>query len=279
MTSPNLDNEQNIDYALIERKDLEDIYIVTERPNIKVLEGFAASSQGQKLVSQSKNGDVEHPDDGMYENQTNRDVIVKYLQNIRKSSEVKVSYRYDPIGNMLIKEGLVKAARVYAYSDTFSYPFSITQLPQHIKKLALSGKYYSNDDAAAFHRIVQGKVQNEAARFMSKEIIDNKLSVYDAILNEGNFKHYIGRPEIKEAIHAISNGQSIGTTKFLLCPVGLNQNVGTWLTNWAKAQQEVTKELCASSIGKRATHLILKHFPHKKKMIYQKKEISDGTDT
>ena len=66
----------------------------------------------------------------MYENQTNRDVIVKYLQNIRKSSEVKVSYRYDPIGNMLIKEGLVKAARVYAYSDTFSYPFSITQLPQ-----------------------------------------------------------------------------------------------------------------------------------------------------
>ena len=130
MTSPNLDNEQNIDYALIERKDLEDIYIVTERPNIKVLEGFAASSQGQKLVSQSKNGDVEHPDDGMYENQTNRDVIVKYLQNIRKSSEVKVSYRYDPIGNMLIKEGLVKAARVYAYSDTFSYPFSITQLPQ-----------------------------------------------------------------------------------------------------------------------------------------------------
>ena len=41
----------------------------------------------------SKNGDVEHPDDGMYENQTNRDVIVKYLQNIRKSSDINFRVR------------------------------------------------------------------------------------------------------------------------------------------------------------------------------------------
>ena len=128
---------------------------MTERPNISALQGYAASEEGQKLVSVSKHGNVEHPDEGTYENKTDRDVILTYLTNIRKSGEVKVYYRYDVVGNMLIKEGLIKGARVYPYSDSFSYPFSVTQLPQHIRNLALSENHFSNDDEAAFHRIVQ----------------------------------------------------------------------------------------------------------------------------
>ena len=261
------------DWSKIERKDLEDIYKITERPNIEALEGFAASSEGQKLVSQTKNGDLEHPDEGMYENKTNRDVIIWYLNNIRKSPEVTIAYRYDPVGNMLVKEGLIKAARVYAFSDRFTYPFSITHLPQHIRKLALSENFFGNDDSAAFHRIVQGKIQNEDARRMSMEIIDDKVQVYDKILSEGTFKHYVGRADIKEAIHAISNGQTIDTTKFILCPVGIDQNVGKWLEDWAKAQQSVLKELCASDNAKKAMALIKEHFPTKtKRLFYEKKD-------
>ena len=259
--------KQTTDYSKLTRKDLEDVYIVTERPNISALLGYAASEEGQKLVSVSKHGDFEHPDEGTYENKTDRDVIRTYLTNIRKSGEVKISYRYDVVGNMLIKEGLIQGARVYPYSDSFSYPFSVTQLPQHIRNLALSENHFSNDDEAAFHRIVQGKIQNEDARRMSKEIIDDKSRVYDTILSQGEFKQYVGRPEIKEAIHAISNGQTIATTKFLLCPIAKEQNVGQWLEDWAKAQQQVTKELCSSSNAKKGIALIKKHFPTKTKLI------------
>ena len=137
--------KQTTDYSKLTRKDLEDVYIVTERPNISALQGYAASEEGQKLVSVSKHGDVEHPDEGTYENKTDRDVILTYLTNIRKSGEVRISYRYDVVGNMLIKEDLIKGARVYAYSDVYSHPFSVTQLPQHIKNLALSENHFSNE--------------------------------------------------------------------------------------------------------------------------------------
>ena len=58
--------KQTTDYSKLTRKDLEDVYIVTERPNISALQGYAASEEGQKLVSVSKHGDVEHPDEGTY---------------------------------------------------------------------------------------------------------------------------------------------------------------------------------------------------------------------
>ncbi len=80
---------------------------------------------------------------------------------------MKVKYRHDPVGEMLVKEGVLTASRVYPYSDKMKFPFSISQLPKVIRNVALCRTHRQCDDSACFHRSIMGLIKDPEALAMS----------------------------------------------------------------------------------------------------------------
>ena len=140
-------------------------------------------------------------------------------------------YRRDVCGQILIEEGIITASRLFAYSHTYVYPFSVTQLPKIIKGIALGWHFQENGDSAAFHRIIVSVTKNVRALFMSNQIINDKKRVYQGKLLGGNFKPWVGPEEIKEIVHALSNEQNIETVKAKYGDSSL------WLDSWAQCQR------------------------------------------
>ena len=92
---------------------------------------------------------------------------------------------------------------------------------------------------------------------MTAEIIKDKKRVYKEILKQGKFKSWITEDDIKEAIHALSNGHEIATTRHKL------GGTGGWLDRWGGVQSEVADEICNLPEARRAIALIQKYFPKK----------------
>jgi hypothetical protein len=156
-------------------------------------------------------------------------VINEYLRNIQRAKIVDVRFKRDPIGEMLVKEGLITASRVYAYPyPGQKFPFSITQLPGVIRAIALGGYYVSCDDASAFHRIASTMVKHPRALEMMNEMIEDKCALFEKILSHGVFNSNVDASSVKEAIHALSNGQKITSTRAKLGATGARgSNMGS----------------------------------------------------
>ena len=92
-----------------------------------------------------------------------------------------MQYRRDPVGEMLVKEGVLTASRVYPYSDTMKFPFSISQLPKIIRNVALCRTHRRCDDNACFHSARMGICKDPEESATSEQMISNKdllLSLY-----------------------------------------------------------------------------------------------------
>lgn len=267
-------------WSEVTRSQLPIVLTVTERPNVRQMLCFANGPNGDKLISELKGieGHADADDDeGMsFSNKTARAVIKSYLKNIKSKETVDVNYTHDPIGFMLIAEEIISHSRLYPISD--KYPFSIQQLPKPIRELAIgcdpdrdaTKGMTSLDDNSAFHRITSGMTKNKDAKMMSGEIFDDAQSLYQRILTDpaSKFKHFVEATDIKTAIHAIANGQSLGTTRDKL------GDVGKWLTAWHCAQGQVTDELCSGDKGTRGLALIGHYMPTKEKLVT---ETENGT--
>jgi hypothetical protein len=178
-----------------------------------------------------------------------------------------VQFKRDPIGEMLYKEGCLTASRLYAQPYPGQvFPFSLTQLPGVIRAVALGPKYVSCDDASAFHRIASTAVVHPRALEMMEEMMEDKDALFEKILTQGIFKSDVDASSIKEAIHALSNGQKLASTRMKL------GDTGAWLTEWCHVQGEVTAEVCAGPDAARAVGLIDHYFPTKRHTIRFKKQ-------
>ena len=267
-------------WSAISRHQLPIVLTVTERPNVRQLLCFANGLNGGKLMSELKGseGHADADDDedmSMFSNKTARAVIRLYLKNIKSQDTVVVNYTHDIIGHMLITEGIISHSRIYPISDTLKYPFSIQQLPKFIRELAIGchptkdateGSVFnmtSYDDNNAFHRIIYGITKNEDAKSKSREIFDDAQGLYQRILTDPacKFKHSTEATDIKTAIHAIANGQSLETTRDKL------GDVSEWLAAWHCAQGQVTDELCRGDKGTRGLQLIGHYMPKKEKLV------------
>ena len=273
----------NQDWGNVSRKQLPIVLTVTERPNVRQLLCFANGPNGGKLISEFKGLDGHaDADDGeeeeecaTFSNQLVREVITRYLGNIKSQETVLVNYAHGAIGEMLIDEEAISHSRIYPISDTLKYPFSIQQLPKVIRELAIgcdetkgatAGSVFnmtSYDDNNAPHRIIYGITENKDAKDMSMEIFVDAQGLYERILNDPacKFKHFVDAAGIKTAIHAIANGQSLATTKAKL------GDVGDWLAKWHSLQDAVTEELCGGDNGERGLELIRHYMPTKEKYV------------
>ena len=253
----------------IKRVDLPVIYQVTELPDIEALRQFAASPEAERTVSFHKNKDA--PDtEGDFCNMTLRAACHKYLKNIKYNPEVPIQFKRCLKGQMLVDKKVIKASRLYAYSDNLEYPYSITQLPKILKEIAFGKRFIQNDDAAAYHRIVMGLPEaTNNLREMCQEIVENKNAVYQTIKDQiQNRRPHIGIAAIKEAIHAISNGQALTTTKKNLCQ-GDDGDIGEWLTRFERANRHTTRAICSNEKALFGIELIKAHYPKKHKKIYK----------
>ena len=202
--------------------------------------------------------------------------VNQFLQNVNHKAVSNVHFRHSVIGAMLIAEGIVKASRIYPFSETKQYPYATTQLSSRVRKVAIGANeggssedehaMVSFDDRAAFHAInlqlIEGVLGMDQACTMLRAMIDDPDAVYHGILNDaecrGEFKDGTTEKDVKRAIHAIANGQSESTTREKLGAVN------SWLRAWAIEQMRVTNHLCSSNNAKRGVNLIRKHFPKKK---------------
>ena len=240
---------------------------ICEYPDIEALRLYASSNQGNEHLPGCDDGEERC---NLFQKPI-KIIIRTFINNITVkdkdlSDGVKVQYRRDPVGEMLVKEGVLTASRVYPYSDTMKFPISISQLPKIIRNVALCRTHRQCDDNACFHRSIMGLIKDPEALSMSEQIISNKDVVYDLILSESGFFSWVGRGHIKTIIHAISNGMTIHSVKTKY------GGAGPWLIKWAVVPLKVTTELCDDELGARGTELIDAFFPEKKCVV----DISDG---
>ena len=280
---PNHPHGASQDWSKVTRAQLPIVLTVAERPNIEQLKRFANSPYGGKTIAELS-GDKADDDDeqATYAKKSAREVIAWYIRNISSQKVVFVDYARCVVGAMLVEEGIIANSRIYPISSTLKYPFSITQLPKVIRELAIGQDsteatendtectMYSLDDSNAFHRIVRGLTKDPDALRMSMQIIEDTEKVHGSILSETTvtFHNDVEAKHIKTAIHAIANGQSIAATEKKLGAVG------SWLSQWHKAQHTVTDERCATDVGIRGLKLIKEYSPNKTKVIikYGKRE-------
>ena len=262
------------DWSKVSRDDFPDVVIITEEIDIDNLRAFAASPEAlyklrdlKKIMLNAK-GDCDWDEKDSKDDYTGKSIVMSYLRNINYQNKFDVRFRHDVKGQMFIDEGILTALRLFAYSHTDRYPFSVTQLPKIIKGIALDRHFQENDDSAAFHRIVLSATQNTRAIKMSKEIIKNKDKVYQSILEGGKFKQWVGPAEIKEIVHALSNGQSIKTviTKY--------GDSSPWLDSWSQCQREARSVICNSEKGRKAIQILKMFFPTK--TIHSNIELKNG---
>ena len=84
------------------------------------------------MLNRNDNSDIDE-NENILDNYTGRGLVLKYLKNIKNRDTFDVRYRHDACGQMLIDEGIITASRLFAYSSTYAYPYSVTQLPKVIK--------------------------------------------------------------------------------------------------------------------------------------------------
>ncbi len=172
-----------------------------------------------------------------------------------------VEYKHDPVGAMLVEEEVLTHSRVYPYGEGRTFPFALCQLTKSIRAVAMGRFNRQCDDSACFHSVVLGTVRNPDAIRMSRVVIEQKETLYELIRSQGSFFSWVGSDDIKTMIHAISNGQSIQTTRETY------GDAGAWLEEWARVQKAVTSELCDRSCAKtnRGLDLITTFFPEKER--------------
>ncbi len=190
--------------------DCPDVYEICEYPDIEALMLYASSNQGNDHLPNSEDGGERC---NLFQKPI-KIIIRTFIKNITVSDKdlsdgVKVQYRRDPVGEMLVKEGVLTASRVYPYSDTMKFPFSISQLPKIIRNVALCRTHRQCDDNACFHRSIMGLIKDPEALTMSEQIITSKDVVYDLILSESGFFSWVHACHVKTIVHAIFNGQTI----------------------------------------------------------------------
>ncbi len=118
--------------------DCPDVYEIREYPDIEALKLYASSNQGNDHLPNSEDG-------GERCNLFQKPIKISirtFIKNITPSDKdlsdgVKVQYRRDPVGEMLVKEGVLTASRVFPHSDKMKHPFSISQPPKVIRNVAL----------------------------------------------------------------------------------------------------------------------------------------------
>ena len=108
---------------------------------------------------------------------------------------------------MLVEEKVLTHSRVYPYGEGRTFPFALCQLKKCIRAVAMGRFNRQCDDNACFHRVVLGTVRNPDAIRMSRDVIEQKETLYELILSQGTFVSWVGNDHIKTIIHAISNGQ------------------------------------------------------------------------
>ena len=98
----------------MKKEDLPTVLMVEEHIDIKHLEAFAASNEGKKKIYEL-NG--EHEEENVNrdwkDNATGKELITKFLANIKHQKTFITHFRRSVTGEMLVKENLVSAARLY----------------------------------------------------------------------------------------------------------------------------------------------------------------------
>jgi len=252
---------EEIDWKCLEKEkeNIPTVLMVQEHVDIEHLEAFAASNEGQKKIYEL-NGEheEENANRDWKDNATGRELITKFLANIKHQKTFITHFRRSVTGEMLVKENLVSAARLYAKkTEGKVYPFSVTQLPRCIKAVAWKNTFQQNDDSSAFQRIIYGKTQLQQAKKLTRELMEDREKVFESIIKGGKFKKWVKHSTLKEAVNAIANGQSITTTENKIGDSGM------WLKSWDLAQKAVTNEQCSTDTAKKAITLLKEHFPYK----------------
>ena len=169
--------------------------------DVGALERYASTEEATRAASD----DPSEPRAAL----TEREMIERFLHNVKRDKDGKgtctVSYTRCTIGQALVDAQLLQHTRIYPDN----WPSCATQLGKRLRSLAL-GKYYDEaDDEHAFHKLVQSLTINPEARELIERIVT------DASLKVELSKHYFAdeahTTEVKQLLHAMSNGGAVGT--------------------------------------------------------------------
>ena len=182
-----------IDWKNMKKENIPTVLIVEEHIDLEHLEAFAASEAGKKKIYEL-NGEHEEETNnrGWKDNATAKEVITKFLANVKHKKTFITQFCRSVTGEMLVSEKLISASRLYAKkTKDKTYPWSVTQLPRCLKAVAWKHTFQQNDDASAFQRIIFGKTKVQQARSLTKEVIENREKVFESIIKNGKFKKWV----------------------------------------------------------------------------------------
>ena len=217
---------------------------VRYRVDVAALEAHAASAEANAPAS----SDASQVRSKLSE----REVIERFLQNVQRHDDGTgyciASYTHCEIGQALIDAGFIKHARLYPDR----WPTCATQLGKKLRSLALGRFYVELDDKDAFHRLLQAKTSNAAA----KERIDTLI--IDASLKPDIAAHYFGQAneaaiaKVKKLLHALSNEGSVRTWRDEHnVPIEIDEH--SFVVDFAERMREVAEEFARTEQGLAAT--------------------------
>ena len=233
---------------------------VRYRVDVAALEAHAASAEANAPAS----SDASQVRSKLSE----RELIQRFLHNVQHENGLghcNVSYTHSEIGQALIDAGFIKHARLYPDR----WPTCATQLGKKLRSLALGRFYVELDDKDAFHRLLQAKTSNAAA----KERIETLIT--DASLKPDIAAHYFGQAneaaiaKVKKLLHALSNEGSVRTWRDEHnVPIEIDEH--SFVVDFAERMREVAEEFARTEEGLAATQMLAKCYPTKQIAIRDK---------
>ena len=124
----------------------------------------------RKYAASSAANTVHKHNDANPNGESDREIIQQFLKN-KTDGNCSVEYDHREVGTVLIANGHITHARIYARKPYRKCAF---ELPSRIRAYALSSLYYDLDDSKCFHRIAIGTSNNEKAREIAQKLLVTK---------------------------------------------------------------------------------------------------------
>ena len=187
-------------------------------------------------------------------------MIEPFLHNVKRDKDGKgtcsVSYTRCTIGQALVDAQLLRHTRIYPDK----WPSCATQLGKRLRSLALGRYYEEADDEHAFRMLLQSLPRiPHAVELIERIVTDTSLKVD---LSKHYFADEEHTDEVKQLLHAMSNGGAVGTWR-------ANHRVGEtiadhdFITRFGEAMDQVTDELATNNNGPAGVKLIVGNLPTK----------------